>query len=94
MPDDAVFSTKATSRAFIRPKRRLAVHERRTRRAAVQTKRYTIDDNDKAAVYATIAADPTRKRASPARLFFGLAKIDLTGNYVAQANGLASRSHA
>ena len=50
--------------------------------AAVQTKRYTIDDNDKAAVYATIAAiDAQEALAGTAGK--GAPKIDATANYVA-----------
>lgn len=47
--------------------------------AAVQTKRYTIDDNDKAAVYATIAAI----NAQEALAGTAAPKIDATANYVA-----------
>ena len=47
--------------------------------AAVQTKHYTIDDNDKAAVYATIAAI----NAQEALAGMGAPKIDATANYAA-----------
>ena len=47
--------------------------------AAVQTKHYTIDDNDKAAVYATIAAI----NAQEALAGKGAPKIDATANYAA-----------
>ena len=50
--------------------------------AAVQTKHYTIDDNDKAAVYATIAAiDAQEALAGTAGK--GAPKIDATANYAA-----------
>ena len=50
--------------------------------AAVQTKRYTIDDNDKAAVYATIAAINAQE-ALAGTAGKGAPKIDATANYVA-----------
>ncbi len=50
--------------------------------AAVQTKHYTIDDNDKAAAYATIAAiNAQEARAGTAGK--GAPKIDATANYAA-----------
>lgn len=50
--------------------------------AAVQTKRYTIDDNDKAAVYATIAAINAQE-ALAGTAGKGAPKIDATANYAA-----------
>ena len=50
--------------------------------AAVQTKRYTIDDNDKAAVYATIAA-VNAQEALAGTAGKGAPKIDATANYAA-----------
>lgn len=50
--------------------------------AAVQTKRYTIDDNDKAAVYATIAAINAQEALS-GTAGKGAPKIDATANYAA-----------
>lgn len=50
--------------------------------AAVQTKRYTIDDNDKAAVYATIAAINAQE-ALAGTVGKGSPKIDVTANYAA-----------
>lgn len=50
--------------------------------AAVQTKRYTIDDNDKAAVYATIAAINAQE-ALAGTAGKGAPKIDVTANYAA-----------
>ena len=50
--------------------------------AAVQTKRYTIDDNDKAAVYATIAAINAQEALAGAA-GKGAPKIDATANYAA-----------
>ena len=48
--------------------------------AAVQTKHYTIDDNDKAAVYATIAAINAQE-ALAGTAGKGAPKIDATANY-------------
>ena len=50
--------------------------------AAVQTKHYTIDDNDKAAVYATIAAINAQE-ALAGTAGKGAPKIDATANYAA-----------
>ena len=50
--------------------------------AAVQTKHYTIDDNDKAAVYATIAAINAQEALS-GTAGKGAPKIDATANYAA-----------
>ena len=50
--------------------------------AAVQTKHYTIDDNDKAAVYATIAA-VNAQEALAGTAGKGAPKIDATANYAA-----------
>ena len=50
--------------------------------AAVQTKHYTIDDNDKAAVYATIAAINAQE-ALAGTVGKGAPKIDATANYAA-----------
>ena len=50
--------------------------------AAMQTKRYTIDDNDKAAVYATIAAINAQE-ALAGTAGKGAPKIDVTANYAA-----------
>ena len=50
--------------------------------AAVQTKRYTIDDNDKAAVYATIAAINAQEVLA-GTAGKGAPKIDATANYAA-----------
>ena len=50
--------------------------------AAVQTKHYTIDDNDKAAVYATIAAINAQE-ALAGTAGKGAPKIDVTANYAA-----------
>lgn len=50
--------------------------------AAVQTKHYTIDDNDKAAVYATIAAINAQE-ALAGTAGKSAPKIDATANYVA-----------
>lgn len=50
--------------------------------AAVQTKNYTIDDNDKAAVYATIAAINAQE-ALAGTAGKGAPKIDATANYAA-----------
>lgn len=58
--------------------------------AAVQTKHYTVDDNDKAAVYATIAAINAQE-ALAGTAGKGAPKIDATANY-APASFLANRS--
>lgn len=50
--------------------------------AAVQTKHYTIDDNDKAAVYATIAAINAQEALADTA-GKGAPKIDATANYAA-----------
>ena len=50
--------------------------------AAVQTKHYSIDDNDKAAVYATIAAINAQE-ALAGTAGKGAPKIDATANYAA-----------
>ena len=62
-----------------RPRRSRKTNSSRPR---CQTKRYTIDDNDKAAVYATIAAINAQE-ALAGTAGKGAPKIDATANYVA-----------